>query len=115
MASPPAAALLEFYASGELEEIARLMAERGSSSRLPTTAPPANTALSPGCSQYYDQIRQEVREEARKIWNGEFAREWSLEQRAGYPVFYRLWQLARESAMAKEEDKLYRALGRKKA
>jgi len=47
-----------------------------------------------------------------KIWDGEFAREWTLEQLAGSPTFNRLWKIARESAMAKEERKLYRLLGR---
>jgi len=111
----PAAAFLEFYASGELEEIARLMAEEGIFEQAAHHSTTSQYGTFSRMFKYYDQIRQEVREEARKIWNGEFAREWSLEQRAGYPVFYRLWQLARESAMAKEEDKLYRALGRKKA
>ena len=62
--------------------------------------------------KYYDQIKKIVEDEAKDIWNGNFAKEWTLEQLTGYPVFYRLWKMTTESDMAIAEKELYKTLGR---
>ncbi|BBD73063.1 ketol-acid reductoisomerase [Sulfodiicoccus acidiphilus] len=109
----PAAALLEFYASGELAEIAQLMAQEGIFEQMKHHSTTSQYGTLTRFYKYYDQVRELVEGEAAQIWSGEFAREWSLEQQAGTPVFSRLWRLARESSMSKEEHELYRALKRR--
>ncbi|BDB99642.1 ketol-acid reductoisomerase [Saccharolobus caldissimus] len=108
----PEAALLEFYASGELSEIARLMAEEGIFNQMVHHSTTSQYGTLTRMFKYYDLIRKIVEDEAKDIWNGNFAKEWTLEQQAGYPVFYRLWNLAIESEMAKAERELYKILGR---
>jgi ketol-acid reductoisomerase len=108
----PEAALLEFYASGELAEIAELMAKEGAFEQMKHHSTTSQYGTLTRTFGYYDRVREIVEGEAHKIWDGEFAREWTLEQLAGSPTFNRLWKIARESAMAKEERKLYRLLGR---
>ncbi|AAK41560.1 ketol-acid reductoisomerase [Saccharolobus solfataricus] len=109
----PEAALLEFYASGELAEIARLIAEEGIFNQMVHHSTTSQYGTLTRMFKYYDVVRRIVENEAKYIWDGSFAKEWSLEQQAGYPVFYRLWELATQSEMAKAEKELYKLLGRK--
>ncbi|MBP1357629.1 MAG: ketol-acid reductoisomerase [Sulfolobus sp.] len=108
----PEAALLEFYASGELAEIARLMAEEGIFKQMVHHSTTSQYGTLTRFFKYYNQVKEISREEAKQIWQGEFAKEWTLEQQAGYPQFYRLWQIVNNSDMAKAEEQLYKLLGR---
>ncbi|QGA53876.1 ketol-acid reductoisomerase [Sulfolobus sp. E5-1-F] len=109
----PEAALLEFYASGELAEIARLIAEEGIFNQMVHHSTTSQYGTLTRMFKYYDLVKKVVEDEAKYIWDGSFAKEWTLEQQAGYPVFYRLWELATQSEMAKAEKELYKILGRK--
>ena len=108
----PEAALLEFYASGELSEIARLMAEEGIFEQMKHHSTTSQYGTLTRFFKYYDLVKRIVEDESKEIWQGNFAKEWTLEQQAGYPVFYRLWKLVKESEMAKAEKELYKVLGR---
>ncbi|AAK42136.1 ketol-acid reductoisomerase [Saccharolobus solfataricus] len=109
----PEAALLEFYASGELVEIARLIAEEGIFNQMVHHSTTSQYGTLTRMFKYYDLVKEIVKDEAKYIWDGSFAKEWTLEQQAGYPVFYRLWELAVQSEMAKAEKELYKILRRK--
>ncbi|ADX81951.1 ketol-acid reductoisomerase [Sulfolobus islandicus] len=109
----PEAALLEFYASGELAEIARLIAEEGIFNQMVHHSTTSQYGTLTRMFKYYDLVKEIVKDEAKYIWDGSFAKEWAIEQQAGYPVFYRLWELALQSEMAKAESELYKVLGRK--
>ena len=109
----PEAAILEFYASGELSEIARLMAEEGIFKQMVHHSTTSQYGTLTRYFKYYDLVKKIVEDEAKYIWNGEFAKEWTLEQQAGYPEFYRLWNMVMESDLVKDEEKLFKVLGRK--
>jgi len=108
----PEAALLELYASGELAEIAKLMAEEGIFNQMVHHSTTSQYGTLTGMFRYYDKMKRIVEEEAKEIWQGNFAKEWALEQQAGYPVFHRLWELVKQSEMAKAEKELYKILGK---
>jgi len=59
-------------------------------------------------------VKEWVRKAAVQIWNGQFAQEWAADQAAGRVVLNRMLKLARKSNLAKAEDRLYKALGRRK-
>ena len=49
----------------------------------------------------------------KNIEDGSFAREWTLEQKAGKKKFKSLWENGLKHPMLKTEDELYRLLGRR--
>jgi len=111
----PESVLLELYVSGELAETAREMAELGLFEQF---------RLHSRTSQYGQMTRIKkflshsalwdmFRKEAEEIVNGLFAREWTLEQRSGNPVFKRLMEELKSTDFAKTEDRLLKALGRR--
>lgn len=110
----PEAAILELYASGELAEIARAMADVGIFKQMAFHSTTSQYGQFTRAEKYYEMLKKIVEDEAQKIWNGEFAKEWSLEQLAGKPVLSRLWKMYEESKLSKAEDSLYRTLGRRK-
>jgi ketol-acid reductoisomerase len=109
----PEAAILELYASGELAEIANAMAEIGLFEQMILHSRTSQYGQFTRMTKYYEKIKEIVKSEANQIWNGEFAKEWSLDQLLGYPVLNRLWKIVRNSKLAKSEDKLYKVLGRR--
>ncbi|ARM75577.1 NAD(P)-dependent oxidoreductase [Acidianus manzaensis] len=110
----PEAAILELYASGELAEIARAMADVGIFKQMKFHSTTSQYGQFSRAEKYYDILRRITEDEAEKIWNGEFAKEWSLEQIAGKPVLNRLWNIYTESKLSKSEESLYKILGRDK-
>ena len=90
---PKEAVALELYASGEPADIFRAMAGQGIFDQM---------ALHSHTSQYGvlsrrrdavgsdEQLRHRMETALEHIRTGEFAREWTAEQKAGYPVFSRL-------------------------
>jgi ketol-acid reductoisomerase len=111
----PEAILLEFYASGEEMELARAHYEIGLWHQLPLHSQTSQygqevtARLSP---EEEEQERARLRRIVENITSGRFAKEWTLEQQAGYPMWKRLRAQNLEHPMIVEERKLYRRLGR---
>jgi len=93
----PEATVMELWASGEAAEVLERMAERGIFKQMDFhsrtsqygTLSRMETALPPGLRTRMEAVLQEIKE-------GQFAREWELEQKVGYPVFTRLKRTALE-------------------
>jgi ketol-acid reductoisomerase len=112
----PEAVLLEFYASGEEEELARAHAHMGLFHQL---------TLHSLTSQYGQYVTakltdaDEGREKERlrgvigRIRDGSFAQDWTLEQQAGSPRFRRAQQDAMAHPLVREERRLFEILGRR--
>jgi ketol-acid reductoisomerase len=110
----PEAAMLEFWVSGESADVAEVMQAHGLFGQLP---------LHSKTSQYGQQVtsrltpdeeeaeRKRLRGLIRAIKDGTFAREWTLEQQVGYPVFKRAYRENLTHPMVKEEERLLRLLG----
>ena len=109
----PEAAILELYASGELSEVAKAMAERGMVEQMADHSRTSQYGQFTRAERFYDKVKEMVRKEASDIWSGEFAREWSLDQSCGSIVLNRMWKIARETRLARTEDRLYKTLGRR--
>lgn len=111
----PEAAMLEFYASGEGIETARAYRDIGLWDQI---------TLHSRTSQYGQEVtsrlspREEETERARlrsiiaHIQDGSFAREWTSEQRAGFPEFNRVRARNMAHEMRAAERRLYKVLGR---
>lgn len=112
---PPEAVLLEMYASGEMAEVASQMASVGAFEQLSLHSTTSQYGQLSRALKYYDEVLRIVEDEAKQIWLGDFAREWSLEQLAGKPKFNALWEHVRSTDMAKAEAELFRLLGRRRA
>ena len=111
----PETAILELYASGELAETAKAMAEMGLFEQF---------KLHSRTSQYGQLTRLDkllknsslwefFKEEAEDISTGRFAKEWSLEQKIGSPIYRALLNRFKRSPIAEAEDKLYKVLERR--
>jgi ketol-acid reductoisomerase len=110
----PEAALLEFWASGEEMELARVHMTHGLFHQLD---------LHSQTSQYGQEVtarlsaadelaeRERLRRIIARIKDGTFARDWTLEQLAGNPVWKRVRAENRSSSLVAEETRLLRALG----
>jgi ketol-acid reductoisomerase len=109
----PEAAILELYASGELSEVARAMAEHGMIEQMAAHSRTSQYGQFTRAERFYDKVKEMVRKEAADIRSGQFAREWSLEQSCGSIVLNRMWKIARESRLARTEERLYKTLGRR--
>ncbi|RLG02918.1 MAG: ketol-acid reductoisomerase [Thaumarchaeota archaeon] len=106
----PEAAILELYASGELAEQAKAMAEEGLIEQLKYHSRTSQYGQLTRIQKYYRQIEDIVEEEAEKIWNGEFAREFAEEKLSGMLVLRRLRKIFGEMDLVKAEKKLFEAL-----
>jgi ketol-acid reductoisomerase len=91
----PEALVMELWASREASEVLQQMAEVGVFQQLSFhsqtsqygTLTHMESALPPGLQACMEEALAEIKD-------GQFAREWELEQAAGYPVFSRLKQTA---------------------
>ena len=91
----PEAAILEFWASGELSDVAEVMQSYGLFGQVKHHSQ---------TSQYGQQVtgrlseaeedaeRSRLRRMLARIQDGTFAKEWTLEQQAGYPTLKRVFQ-----------------------
>lgn len=115
---PPEAALLELHLSGEWAEDFKRMAEMGIIKQLPLHSMTSqygqltrlNQLLTSKGEPNYKKIKAFVERQAEKIKNGEFAREWSLEQRAGYITLKKLYEKYENSPMIKKEQETLKRL-----
>jgi ketol-acid reductoisomerase len=110
----PEAALLEFWASGEEMELARVHMTHGLFHQL---------VLHSQTSQYGQEVtgrlsdaeekaeRERLRRIIRNITDGTFARDWALEQKAGMPRWTRVRRENMAHPMIAEEERLLRTLG----
>jgi ketol-acid reductoisomerase len=110
----PEAAMLEFWVSGESADVSEVIQSYGLFGQLP---------LHSKTSQYGQQVtgrlsadeeeaeRKRLRQLIANIKDGAFAKDWSLEQQAGYPMFKRVTQQNMSHPMVKEEERLLRLLG----
>ncbi len=110
----PEAALLEFWASGEEMELARVHMTHGLFHQL---------RLHSQTSQFGQEVtgrlspddealeRRRLRQLIAHIKDGTFAKDWALEQQAGFPVWHRVHQENMAHPMIAQEERLLRALG----
>ena len=110
----PEAAMLEFWVSGEVADVSEVMQSYGLFGQLPFHSK---------TSQYGQQVtgrlapeeeeaeRRRLRRLIADIKDGTFAKDWTLEQQAGYPMFKRVYQQNLAHPMVQEEERLLRPLG----
>lgn len=113
LGASPEAVILELYGSGELEEIAKSMKEQGLFKQLKNHSRTSQYGqLTRGPLFVGPEVKELVRKMAMEILDGSFAKEWTLEQQVGSIHFNKLYELSTQHEMEKEEEKLYRILGR---
>ena len=110
----PEAAMLEFWASGEEMELARVHMTHGLFHQL---------KLHSQTSQYGQEVTSRLTEDEEEIErkrlkriihnikDGTFAKEWALEQRAGNPVWHRVHLDNMAHPLITAETRLLKALG----
>jgi ketol-acid reductoisomerase len=109
----PEAAILETYASGELGEIGRAMAERGLFGQLPLHSHTSQFGqLTFGPRYLTGSWPQLLREALDGIQDGSFAREWHAEQQAGLTRFRQLLEDVAADPLVGHEARLFERLGR---
>jgi ketol-acid reductoisomerase len=108
----PEAVLMELWASGEPAEVLQRMAEVGIFGQMGFHSPTSQygtlthmeSALPPGLEGCMEAALAEIKD-------GSFAREWELEQGAGYPVFTRLKQAALQHPVNEVERSVRKLTG----
>jgi len=110
----PEIAILELYASGELGEIGNSIAQLGLWNQLKLHSHTSQYGHMTWGKRYITEETKKIMKEAiEEIKDGRFAREWALEQSVGLPSFNQLWKLRLSHSLCKEEDELYKILGRR--
>jgi len=108
---PPEAVLIELYMSGELGIVFHQMVEKGFIRQMD---------LHSRTSQYgtmtrrplfaTPELKAKMKEVLEKIRSGEFAREWTAEQKAGYPLFRELKEKALAHPLNELEERVRKEL-----
>jgi ketol-acid reductoisomerase len=57
-----------------------------------------------------EETREAFRENIEEIQSGRFAREWTMEQQADFPVFNRLWSRMRDHEINDVEEEAWEKL-----
>lgn len=110
----PEVAILELYASGELGEIGHAIAQLGLWEQLKLHSRTSQYGHMTWGKRYItEETKRLMKEAIEEIKDGRFAREWGLEQVMGLPSFNMLWKLRLTHPICKEEDKLYKILGKR--
>jgi ketol-acid reductoisomerase len=111
----PWVVLLELYASGEGIETQKAYVERGlwgqitDHSRTSQYGQEVIGRISPAEAEVE---RRRLRAIIERIRSGQFAKEWTLEQQAGEPMFGRIRRQNLDHPMLQAEQELYKVLGR---
>lgn len=111
----PEVAMLEFYASGEIIETSRAYRDIGLWDQLPLhsrTSQYGQEVTSRVSSEEEAEIRRGLHKKIDDIRDGTFAKDWMLEQQAGFPVFKRVRKENMNHPMRLAERMLYKILGR---
>jgi ketol-acid reductoisomerase len=107
-------AMLELYASGEMGEIGRAMANLGLWGQLKLHSHTSQFGqLTHGAQFVGVETEALMRKAVAEIRDGTFAKRWWNEQAAGSPVYQQLLADVLASPIAKAEDGLYSRLGRR--
>lgn len=110
----PEVALLELYASGELGEIGRAMANLGLWNQLKLHSHTSQFGqLTHGPGFIGEEAEARMRKAVAEIRDGTFAKRWRDEQAAGSTLFQKLLDQALESPTAQAERSLFERLGRR--
>lgn len=110
----PEAAILETYASGELGEIGRAMAELGLVGQMRLHSRTSQFGHLLWGSRYVtESVRVIMREALQKIEDGTFAEMWRREQEQGLAQFEAMWQDLLAEPIFDHEERLYKRLGRR--
>jgi ketol-acid reductoisomerase len=112
---PPEILVLEYFASGEMAEIANAMAEVGAFKQMSYHSHTSQYGtLSRGRRVVPGSVRWTLQKVLRdEIQSGEFAKEWSREQENGLPNFRRLKDATQEHPITEGEERLRELLGKK--
>jgi ketol-acid reductoisomerase len=109
---PPEAILLEMYLSKEYAHTFEKMAELGAVEQLELHSQTSQYGQLKGGDEFESQEIQEFMHKTyEELDNGEFAKEWTVEQEMGYPVLKRLYEKNRESEFIKIEQQTIEAFG----
>jgi len=109
----PEAAMLEFWASGEEMELARVHMTHGIFHQLELhsqTSQYGQEITSRLTADEEDSEKQRLRRLVARIKDGTFAREWAIEQLTGYPVWKRVRAENMAHPMIAEEERLLKQL-----
>lgn len=110
----PEAALLEFWASGEEMELARVHMTHGLFHQLvlhSQTSQYGQEVTARLSSEEEEAERKRLRRLIAKIKDGTFAKDWAVEQQAGFPMWHLVHLENMSHPMIAEEERLLRALG----
>jgi len=109
---PPEIILTELYLSGEKAHVYEQMAKKGLVEQLGLHSRTSQYGqLSGGDDAPEDAIESFMRDRLDAIRDGSFAREWETERDAGFPRFERLYEMARESDLIRDERRTMARLG----
>lgn len=113
----PEVAMLEFYASGEIIETSRAYRDIGLWDQLPLhsrTSQYGQEVTSRLSAEEEAEVRKGLHKKIQDIRDGTFAKDWMLEQQAGFPVFKRVRKENMNHPLRLAERALYKILGRTK-
>lgn len=104
--------LLEQYLSQEMAHIFEVMGKEGFIGQLPLHSQTSQYGqMSRAASYDREPIKEYMREQLDGIDSGAFAREWTNEQQAGYPMLNRLYKRFNDSEMIQKEQETIEKLG----
>ncbi|MBI2876425.1 MAG: ketol-acid reductoisomerase, partial [Candidatus Tectomicrobia bacterium] len=113
---PPEAVLLELYMSGELGVVFNAMVEKGFIRQMDLHSRTSQYGTMTRRPRFATpELKARMKEVLEEIRSGQFAREWTEEQRAGLPHFRSLKEQALKHPLNDLEDHLKRELRKKDA
>jgi ketol-acid reductoisomerase len=108
---PPELVLIELYMAKEPSEIFALIADLGFFEQMKLHSRTSQYGtLTRARRMIKDDIKGVMKEHLREIQTGAFAKEWALEQAAGYPLFNRLREEALKHPMNEVEKRVKKQL-----
>lgn len=111
----PEAVILELYGSGESMAIAEAIVKHGLWGQQPLHSRTSQYGQEVVAKRYLDEdkTKETYNNIINYIRNGGFAKEWYLEQQAGFPVFKRVREQNNHHPLVQAESELYKLLGRR--